>query len=138
MVKVGTADRRGKRMLEVTKGTDGYPAYVFHPLVDVSPAQVRNLAEDPNWVWAQEIYQAGTNLVAQPMEPLAYCTNIDTILALGCSNLLVMDLRQDRKLMTGIWDDRKGRYEPYTNGVSGYWLLADESLGMPGQSETHR
>ncbi|HWI57600.1 MAG TPA: MlaD family protein, partial [Bacillota bacterium] len=29
--KVATADLLGKRVLEVTKGTGGYPTYVFHP-----------------------------------------------------------------------------------------------------------
>ena len=126
VVKVATADRPGKCVFEVTKGTNGYPSYVCHPLVEISPAQARSLAKDPNWVWGQEIWEDITNLVARPMELLAYRTNIDAILAFGYSNLLVMDLRQDRKLMTGIWDDREGRYRPYTNGVSAYQLLFDE------------
>ena len=49
------------------------------------------------------------------------------LLAAGCTNVVVMDVTQTRKLMTGVWDDQQGRYQVYTNGVSKYWLVADES-----------
>ena len=42
--KVTTADLLGKRVLEVTKGTGGYPTYVFYPLREVSMAEARSLA----------------------------------------------------------------------------------------------
>ena len=39
--KVTTADLLGKRNLEVTKGTNGYPAYIFYPLRTLSLAELR-------------------------------------------------------------------------------------------------
>ena len=42
--KVATADLLGKRVLEVTKGTGGYPTYIFHPLREVSMAEAQSLA----------------------------------------------------------------------------------------------
>src|SRR6266404_3877474 len=47
--KVTTADLLGKRVLEVTKGTNGYPAYVFHPMRLVPVHDVPSLPELAAW-----------------------------------------------------------------------------------------
>ena len=43
--KVTTADLLGKRVLEVTKGTGGYPTYIFNPLREVSMAEAQSLPD---------------------------------------------------------------------------------------------
>src|SRR5882762_3882739 len=48
--KVATADLLGKRVLEVTKGTGGYPAYVFHPLKAFTLSEAQNLPESARTV----------------------------------------------------------------------------------------
>ena len=130
--KVATADLLGKRVLQVTKGTGGYPTYVFHPLRQVSIPEARGLPDQTNWMMAEEIPSpAGTNLLAQPKDAL---TNLDAIAASGCSNILIMNAAEKRKFMTGIWNDQNGRYDPYTQG-SKYWLLSDRSTAVTERLE---
>ena len=43
--KVTTADLLGKRVLEVTKGTGGYPTYIFHPLREVTLDEAQSLPD---------------------------------------------------------------------------------------------
>jgi ABC-type transporter Mla subunit MlaD len=131
--KVTTADLLGKRNLEVTKGSGGYPTYVFHPLKTVSLAEAQAMATTTNWVMGEEITDStGTNLLARPLERL---TNLAAIVTAGYSNFTVLDIREHHKVMTGMWNDKAGRYEPYTNGVSKYWLVSDESPAVTERLE---
>src|SRR5215216_3765835 len=131
--KVATADLLGKRVLEVTKGTGGYPAYVFYPLRVVNTSEAERLPEFARWVFGQEIARPdSTNLLARALAPL---TNVTSIAAAGHSTLVVLDTREQKKLMTGIWNDHEGRYDPYTNNVSKYWLLSDESPAVTERLE---
>src|ERR1043166_5334552 len=50
---VAPASLLGSRMLEVTKGTNGYPTYVFHPLRTAPIEEVRSLPDLTNWVMAE-------------------------------------------------------------------------------------
>src|SRR5262249_52626189 len=102
--KVTTADLLGKRVLEVTKGTGGYPTYVFNPLRTVTMAEAQRLTASANWQFGQAIYgQDSTNLLARPLSPL---TNLDAIAAAGFTELTVLDSSIKRKTMTGIWHDK--------------------------------
>ena len=130
--KVTTADLLGKRVLEVTKGTGGYPTYVFHPLREVTMAEAQRLPDSSQWLLAQEVWdETGTNLLAKAKSPLA---NLTALAAAGCTNLLIMNASETRKLMTGIWNDREGRFEPYTR-KSKYELLVDESAAVTERLE---
>ena len=131
--KVATADLLGKRVLEVSKGTGGYPTYIFHPLREVTLAEARALAASPDWLFAEEISDGtGTNIIARPKEPI---TNLTAIAATGYTNLLVMNRAEDRKFMTGTWNDRAGRYDPYTRESKPYQLLSDESAAVTERLE---
>jgi ABC-type transporter Mla subunit MlaD len=130
--KIATADLLGTRVLEVTKGTGGYPTYIFHPLREVSMAEAQSLPDSTNWMLAQEVWDAtATNLLAKAKSPL---TNLTALAAAGCTNLLIMNTSEQRKLMTGIWNDREGRFDPYTR-KSKYELLADESAAITERLE---
>ena len=130
--KIATADLLGTRVLEVTKGTGGYPTYIFHPLREVSMAEARSLPDSTNWMLAQEVWDAtGTNLLAKAKSPL---TNLTALAAAGHTNLLIMNTSEQRKLMTGIWNDREGRFDPYTR-KSKYELLPEESAAVTERLE---
>jgi hypothetical protein len=131
--KLATADLLGKRVLEVTKGTGGQATYIFNPLREVTLPEAQNLSGSPAWVLAQDIYDtSGTNLLAGPKWPL---TNLTAIAAVGYTNLWVMDLGEERKSMTGIWNDQEGRYDPYTRKTKPYHLLSDESAAITERLE---
>lgn len=130
--KVATADLLGKRVVQVTKGSGGYPTYVFYPLREVSVSEAQGMADAAEWVMAEEIQSPyGTNLIAAPKEAL---TNLTAIAATGCTNILIMKVTEQRKLMTGIWNDKNSRYEPYTEN-SKYWLISDQSAAVTERLE---
>jgi hypothetical protein len=132
--KVTTDLLLGKRQLEVTRGTNGYSSYVFNPLRRVSLAEVPALPGLTNWVLAQEIKNpTNATLVAKPKDPVA-TLNLKAIAALGHTNLWVLDEAVKQKLMTAIWNGKKGRYEPFTPRVSKpYWLITEESPAIGEQ-----
>ncbi len=130
--KVATADLLGKRVVQVTKGTGGYPTFIFYPLRDVSIAEAQSMPDANDWVMAEEIQSpTGTNLLAAPKEPL---TNLTAIAAAGCTNILIMKPGEQRKLMTGMWNDKNSRYEIYTD-KSKYWLISDASIAVTERLE---
>ena len=94
--KITTADLLGKRVLEVTKGSGGYPTYIFNPLREVSMAEARSLPDPTHWMLAQEVWdETDTNLLAKAKSPL---TNLTALAASGCTNLLIMNTAEQRKL----------------------------------------
>jgi ABC-type transporter Mla subunit MlaD len=121
---IAPASLLGSRTLEVSKGTNGYPTYVFHPLRTFTIAEARTLPDPTNYLMAEEVIAPdGTNLLAKPLQPL---TNLTAIAEAGYSNIDVMVASIRQKLMTGIWNDEDGRYDPYRKGDK-YWLGANET-----------
>jgi len=131
--KVATADLLGKRVLEVTKGSGGYPTYVFNPLRTLTVAEAQRLPDLLHWELAQEILAPdSTNLIARPLMPL---TNLTAIAAAGYSNIVIMNTNEVRKAMTGVWNDKEGQYDPYTRTNNPYWLLSDETPAVTERLE---
>ncbi len=131
--KVATADLLGKRVLEVSKGTGGYPTYVFNPVRQVSLAEARSFAEPKRWLWGEEILDpSGTNVLARPLEPVGH---LDAIAQAGFTNLTVLDGAEKRGKMTGVWNDKAGRYDEFTARSKPYWLLSDESPAVTERLE---
>jgi ABC-type transporter Mla subunit MlaD len=136
--KVAIADLLGKRYLEVTKGTGGYPTYVFKPykLIDVSAAQ--SLSDWQQWELGQEIYdQSGTNLLVKALSLLS--SNLPVIERAGVRQIVVLDARtnQAAKYFTAVWNDKAGRYDPFRKTKDKYyWLKSDESPAVTERLET--
>jgi ABC-type transporter Mla subunit MlaD len=121
---VAPASLLGSRTLGVTKGTNGYPTYVFHPLRTLSLSEAMSLAHETNYVMAEEVLPLnGTNLLARPFHPL---TNLAAIASAGYTRIDVMDASVREKLMTGIWNEDDGRYDPFKKGRR-FWLHASET-----------
>jgi len=114
----------GARALEVTKGTNGYPTYVFYPMRIMSIDEARRLPDPGRWAYGQEVWLS--NPARRVVRPLQRMTNINEVAAAGISNIVALDPAEERKQMTGIWNDQEGRYDPYVRGKSKYWLLANE------------
>src|SRR5260370_5070991 len=134
--KVTTADLLGKRVLEVTKGTGGYPTYLFNPLRELSPAEASLLPDREGWKFAQDVCDAtGTNLSVQAFSPLSDA-NLAVVTRLGVSQIPVIDSRQgyQSKSVTAVWNDKGGRYEAYAT-TNKYWLKADESAALTERLE---
>jgi len=128
VARIAAADFLGKRVLEVTKGTNGYSSYVFHPLREVTLNEAGSLPNFTNWVYGQEVWlHDPARRLAKPMQSM---TNLNELAAAGITRIVVLNKAEERKLMTGIWNDQEGRYDPYVRGRSKYWLLANESPAL--------
>jgi ABC-type transporter Mla subunit MlaD len=125
VARVATADLLGKRVVEITKGTNGYPTYVFNPLREVPLAEARTLGG--KWALAQELYDPQSNQrLARALTPLA---KLPDITSAGLTRLRVLNQGEVRKTMTGIWNDQEGAYDVFTP-KSSYHLIADESPAL--------
>jgi len=132
--KVNTADFLGKRVLEVTKGTDGYPTYAFHPLKEVTLSEAGGLKDLEKWRLAEEVFDAtGTNRLFKAFTPL-FKTNLTTLAKLGVQKIRVLDTREEKKAVTAVWNDHEAVYEPYGR-TNLFWLLADESPAVTERLE---
>jgi ABC-type transporter Mla subunit MlaD len=123
-----------KRVLEVSKGTGGYPTYVSFPLrTNVTIGDLRTLPDLTNWVLAQEIYDAqGTDVVMKALTPL---TNLSLIAAAGYTNVNVLNQAGKQRALTGVWNREEARYDSYTKLTKPYWLLSDESAAVTERLE---
>jgi hypothetical protein len=128
------ANLLGSRHLQVTKGTNGYPAYVFWPLQHMSLAQVQSLSDPGKWALAEEILAPhSTNLLAKPKD---WLTNaLPAITRAGLTNVELMNMEEhDRhKFMTGIWNGTARRYDEYKKDSSRYYLLTSETPSVQDQ-----
>lgn len=129
-VRVTPADLWGKRELEVTKGTGGTATYVFHPLRDLPVTTLDQLPDLARWQLAEDIYDPDAPQIllhAQtPLSPEA----IQTLRRLGRVQVRLLDTRETRRFMTAIWNDREGRFDPYTPESKPYWLRAEETPAL--------
>jgi ABC-type transporter Mla subunit MlaD len=143
--KVTTADFLGKRLLEVTKGTNGFPTYTFYPFKELNLKQAAALPQIEKWQLAEDIYMQDTNglsLVVSALTSLG-TTNLDYLATLGCTNIRVLDTREKRKSPTAVWHDQKGSYvkfipkdDPKANLKANlYWLPSDESAAVTERLE---
>jgi len=132
--KVATADLLGKRVLEVTRGTGGYPSYTFFDLRKTTVEAARALPDLHNWQLAQEIYDpTGTNVIQKAWTRL---TNFTAIAAAGYTNISIMNTNQRRSQITGIWNEKEAQYEAYNKKFSKpYWLESDESAAVTERLE---
>lgn len=129
-VRVTPADLWGKREIEVTKGSGGTPTYIFHPLRDVTLAEAAQLPEPDRWQLAEDIYDPHQPQILIPaLTPLTPDT-LTRLRDLGRERIRLLDTRETRRWMTGIWNDREGRYDPYTPRSKPYWLRADETPAL--------
>jgi hypothetical protein len=136
--KVTTAalDLLGKRVVEVTKGTNGYPTYIFNPVEVMPLARLKQLDTRslPKWTLAQEVYDAsGTNLISKAWRPLTP-ELLQKISALGEADLRVADTGTTRTKVTAVWNDKNGYYEVFMK-TNLYELLPDEAPALTDRME---
>jgi hypothetical protein len=135
VAKVATADFLGKRVLEVTKGTSGSPSYIFSPLSRLNVGAAANLPELDKWQFA-EIIDApdGTNILVKPKDTVTP-ERLAEVAAAGRTEVLLMDTRQTRKTMTGIYRTRWGYYDPFIPGAKDakYELICEETPAVTEQ-----
>src|SRR5262249_54468524 len=109
--KVGAVDFLGKRSIEVTKGTNGTPSYLFSEFKEVPVTEVESYLGDTPVLLVDEIYdQTGTNALARPKDRVTP-EMLQRIVAAGTvATLRIIDTTNQTKMPTAVWNDREGRY----------------------------
>jgi ABC-type transporter Mla subunit MlaD len=130
VAKINAADLLGKRVLEVTKGETGYPTFVSFPLRTVSLDEAGTLAGVGKWEFAQEIFDRNKSRLFTAREPVH---NLPAVAAAGYTTIRIMNAGEKGRALTGMWNEDTLRYDPYTNGVSKFWLRAQESPAVTDQ-----
>jgi ABC-type transporter Mla subunit MlaD len=130
---VGIAGLLEQRVLEVTKGTSGYPTYTARELRQVTVEEARGLADGADWGLAQEVYdRQGTRLLGKPWQPL---TNLAAIAEAGHTSLRLMNKREKGKALTGVWNSGAHQYEFYSRSNRLYWLEGAETPAVTEQAQ---
>jgi len=133
--KVGSADFLGKRIIEVTKGTNGYPTYLDEELKLLPLTEATALVGKAGLVFAEQIYDSTrTNAIAHPLQPLTG-EGLKRLAELGSNLVAVVDRNAKSDLLTALWDDREGLYVSCRKTNAPYWLMADESPALTERLE---
>jgi ABC-type transporter Mla subunit MlaD len=137
--KVTAVDFLGKRSLEVTKGTNGSPSYLFREFREVPVDEVESLLGGNPVLFVDEIYdQTATNLLARPKQEVT-AEAIQRIIAAGSvATLRIIDTTNQTKMPTGVWNDREARYRVFgkdRESRKGYFLTPDESPALTERLE---
>lgn len=131
--KVFSADFLGGRYVEVTKGTNAPPSYLFNRLLTNSVKEARALVDRPNIVLGQEIF-ASNHMVLGAYAPLN-SSNFNIIVQLGLQQIHLIDRTIKTKKPEGIWDDKIAAYKQVPSDNKGYWLEVEESPALTERLE---
>lgn len=133
VARVVPAGLLGARVVEVTKGTGGYPTYMFNPLRSLTLAEARAQAASDRWKLAAEIPESATNLAFKALTPLSQAV-VERLAQLRVDPVLVLDTSETRKRMTAVWNYTEARYDEF-NGDNIYFLLPDETPALTERLE---
>ncbi len=129
--RILSADFLGNRFIEVTKGTDLPPSYLFNDLKSVLLAE--QTAGRTNLALAQTVSRDGERLF-DVYAPLT-ASNVSALIKLGLTEVKVLDRARTTPKPTGVWDEQLGQYTPFTNGHKGFWLRVEESPALTERME---
>lgn len=135
-------DFLGKRILEVTKGTNGHAIYQFHPLGTLTRAELGKIQIPNRWLLAADLYDTDKNLLVKARTPLNE-EALKVINQLRLDTIPVLDTSQARKSPTAVWDDKAGTYTNFISKLMAkenlkanlYWLVADEAASVSDQAQ---
>ena len=121
------SDFLGKHQLEVTRGTSGTYIYARLPLQTLSLEELQNLPDSPtNWLLAENIYDANSNLVFRAT------TNLTHVAEIKPASILAFHRTGDHRHITAVWNPSSERYEKYV-GTNAYELTVDEPPAIGDQ-----
>lgn len=134
VARLTPTDLFGQRTLEVTKGTKGYPTYMFNPLREISLAEAANLQPLQRFKLAEEIRAPdGTNILFHALTPLSK-EMLERLALTGRTQIRLFDTHEKKKSMTSVWNNFNKRYETYAR-TNLYWLLSDETPALSERLE---
>jgi len=145
-VKVNAADFLGKRLLEITRGTNGPAIVVTQPGVWKTVPELEQLvaAETNHWQLYQDVFDANSNIVFGAYTML----DESNLQVLGAMNLesnsvFAYDNTVNYKRIVASWDNRVQRYVNFSPDHDTAWLrtvetppVSDQLQGMIAQVQS--
>jgi hypothetical protein len=139
-VKVNSADFLGKRQLEVTRATNGPAICVSQPIsiFGLDEARKMAVASPGDWQLAQDVSDAGSNLVFHAYEPVETVLDVSNAQLLAqcmfeSNSISVFNNKVNRDRIVASWHRGKHRYENFTPGSEDASLRAVETPPISDQ-----
>lgn len=138
--KIAASDFLGNRFIELSKGTNGPPTYIFHPIREYTLDQAASLTPTNSLRFAAEVFDGGrTNLLVKVGSPFTDEALRTVTEAASVTSISLYDSSIKMKRATGLWDFREARYrDPYESAETrkGYFLVPDEAPALNERLET--
>jgi ABC-type transporter Mla subunit MlaD len=135
-VKVNAADFFGKRLLEVTRGTNGPAIVVTQPGIWKTIPELEQLiaAETNHWQLYQEVLDANSNIVFDAYTMLTQ-SNLEQIAELkpATNSIFAYDNAVNYNHIVASWDNRVHRYVNFAPDRDTAWLRAEETPPISDQ-----
>jgi len=136
--KLTAADLLGKRVVEVTKGTDeGHSTFLTHPVEKVPLENVEHLSNLDKLRLGEELYN-GTNLESPAWVKLTP-ELLKKAADLHVTNLWIIDLTAKKRSLASMWNQYDHHYEPYEKFKNGklmqYELPQDEEPALTDRAQ---
>ncbi len=118
--KIAAGDFLGNRYIEVTKGTNGFPSYMFYEFRRVTLAEARSLVGKTAFTFSEEVIDPTTkDVLIKPFDPITP-EHLNIMSTAGASAFYVLNRDVKKKPPTAMWDEKLGRYKPFVKGEEGY------------------
>src|SRR5437660_2215527 len=95
--KIAAGDFLGNRFIEVTKGTNGVPAYMFYDFQRVTLGEARGFVGRLEFALSEEVIDPKTkDVLVKPFDPITP-QNLDVLAQAGAKEIYVFDKTKERK-----------------------------------------
>jgi ABC-type transporter Mla subunit MlaD len=135
-VKVNAADFLGKRLLEITRGTNGPAIVVTQPGVWKTIPELEQLVavQTNRWQLYQDVLDANSNIVLGAYTMLD-AANLSVLagMNLETNSVFVYDNTVNKNRIVASWDNRVRRYVNFTPDRDSAWLRAVETPPISDQ-----
>ncbi|MGH7952247.1 MAG: MlaD family protein [Limisphaerales bacterium] len=131
-VKVKSSDFLGKRLLEVTRGTNGFGLYQTHSLYKLSIQQAENLADPDKWRLAENIFDENSNRVFRAYTVLEK-SNVVKIAEFKPETIYAFHVAKNHNYMAASWHQDLQRYENWSETNGPVELPSSESPAVTEQ-----
>ena len=126
----------GGRYIEVTKGTNAAPTYIFNPFKDIDLAEARANIDSTTLLISGELFGATSKeIITKPGQSITAET-LHRMETNGIRSFQVIDRSAQTEWPTGLWVPQAGRYEPFDRRKSkGCYMPPDEQPALTERLE---
>lgn len=136
---VASSDLLGKRSIEVTKGTNGPPTYLFNEFHSVTLADAGSMLQSTNYFLAQTVYDSSGKVpLYRPYTALNRFTKerLEVLRSAGIESFLLLDKSTTTKWPSAVWDYKEGQYRPFHRKTDkGFFLPPREAPALAARLE---